>query len=125
MPRDYSRSRRLADQVQRVLNELIRQELEDPRLQLVTVSAVEVSRDLRQAKVYCSVLPPDADPGPALSALRGASGRLRSRLGKQLVIRQAPALEFFHDASSARGAHLSALIDEAVAADAAHPGYDD
>ena len=61
MPREYPRSRRLADQMQRVLNEIIREELQDPRLEFVTVSAVEVSGDLRQARAWVSILPPDAD----------------------------------------------------------------
>ena len=120
MPREYPRSRRLADQMQRVLNEIIREELQDPRLEFVTVSAVEVSGDLRQARAWVSILPPDADSSPALAALRGAAGRLRRRLGKKLVIRQVPALEFGHDDSSARGERLSSLIDAAIADDESH-----
>jgi ribosome-binding factor A len=120
MPREYPRSRRLADQMQRVLNEIIREELQDPRLEFVTVSAVDVSGDLRQARAWFSILPPDADSSPALAALSGAAGRLRRRLGKKLVIRKVPALEFEHDDSSARGERLSSLIDAAIADDQSH-----
>lgn len=118
MPRDYQRSRRIEEQIQRLLSELIRREIKDPRVGLVTITAVEVSRDLSHAKVY--FLPFDAtrsvkDVGVALAS---GAGFLRSLLRKQLAIRHVPELHFVPDHSIDEAARLSVLINAAVASDA-------
>ena len=100
-----------------MLSELIRRDVKDPRVSALTVTAVEVSRDLGHARVFYSLLNPDEDPSGAQEALDGAAGFLRSRLGRVLHTRQVPALHFEHDVSMARAARLSDLIDEAVASD--------
>jgi ribosome-binding factor A len=112
MPREFSRQSRLAGQVQRVLNELLRLESKDPRLSGVSVTSVELSRDLSVARVYFSTLEPDADTAPALEGLQSASGFLRSRLGREIKVRHVPELRFEHDDSVARGFHLTRLIEE-------------
>lgn len=110
MAREFTRSTRLAGQIQRVLNELLRFEVKDPRLDGVTVSDVDLSRDLSVARIYFAMLKPDADPEPALDALGKASGFLRGRLGREIKVRHVPELRFAHDDSVARGFHLSELI---------------
>ncbi|MEO0616772.1 MAG: 30S ribosome-binding factor RbfA [Pseudomonadota bacterium] len=114
MAREFSRQARLGGQIQRVLNELLRFESKDPRLEGVSVSSVELTRDLSVAKVYFSTLSPDADPEPVLEGLMAAGGFLRSRLGREIRSRRVPELRFAHDDSVARGFHLSGLIADAA-----------
>lgn len=125
MAREYSRSSRLGGQVQRVLNELLRFESKDPRLDGVTVSAVDLSRDLSVARVYFATLNPEADPAPALEGLQRAAGFLRSRLGREIQVRHVPELRFFHDDSVARGFHLSDLIARSEQGDKDDGGAED
>lgn len=120
MPRDFSRASRLGDQIQRELSELIRNEVRDPGLGLVTVTGVDVSRDLSHAKVYVSTLEGDDALARSLRALMRAGGFLRSRLARTLDARTVPELHFVHDESVERGVRLSRLIDEAVESDQAH-----
>jgi|SRR5690349_14179524 ribosome-binding factor A len=124
MPRDFSRAARVADQIQRDLSELIRLELKDPRVSLITVSSVEVSRDLSHAKVYVTSLAPEHDPDSTISGLQHAAGFLRSQLARTLKLRTVPHLEFVYDVSVERGIRLSRLIDDAVAEDSARPNHD-
>lgn len=105
----------MADQVQRDLAELLRLEVRDPRIGFVTLTEVEISADYAHAKVFYSVLP-DSDEQRSKSAqgLAACRGFLRARLAQMLGIHQTPELHFVLDDSVSRGAHLSALIDEAV-----------
>ncbi|WP_298065839.1 30S ribosome-binding factor RbfA [uncultured Acinetobacter sp.] len=117
------RMQRLADQIQRELAVLIR-ELKDPRLGMVTVSAVKVSKDMGYAEVYVTVLGKDleVDYAPSLAVLNNAAGFLRGALGKSLQIRMIPRLRFHYDEVVIRGNHMAALIHQAVSADEAnHP----
>jgi ribosome-binding factor A len=116
MPREFSRNKRLGSQMLRVLSELLRFESKDPGLNDVSLTAVELSRDLSVARVYFSMLNPDADPQPALDALKRAAGFLRSKLGAELMVRHVPELRFQHDDSIAHGAEISRLIDDATGA---------
>jgi ribosome-binding factor A len=118
MPRDFSRAARIADQIQRDLSVLIRQEVKDPRVGLVTITAVEVNRDLSHAKVYVSSLAEVAATEQSVEALQHAGGFLRRQLSRTLKIRSVPQLQFLYDASVERGVRLSHLIDEAVAGSA-------
>lgn len=113
MPREFSRSQRLGAQVLRSLSELLRFETKDPSLSTVSLTAVDLSRDLGVAKVYYSLLNPDDDPQPVQVGLQRASGFLRGRLGKSLEIRHVPELRFVHDDSIAHGVEMSRLIDSA------------
>lgn len=113
MQREFSRSQRVEQQIQRTLGELLLLEVKDPRVRGVSVSAVEVSRDLGVAQVWVSLLDPDDDPEEALSGLRAASGFLRAQVGKQLKLRRVPELRFGRDTSIRRGSEISRLIDEA------------
>ncbi len=117
MPKEFNRTQRIASQIQRELAQLIQFEVKDPRVGLVTISAVEVSRDLAHAKVYVTVLDPSHDEVGTVEALNHAAGYLRRELGKSLSTRIVPQLKFVYDASVERGANLSALIDSAIASD--------
>ncbi len=117
MPKEYSRSRRVEEQLKRLLAELIRREVKDPRVGLVTVTAVEVARDLTHARVYFTPFAGIGDANAALEALRHAAGYLRHELRKSLTLRVTPELDFRIDESVDRAAHLSGLISEAVADD--------
>jgi ribosome-binding factor A len=113
MPREFSRNQRLGAQIQRSLSELLRFDTKDPGLAEVSLTAVELSKDLSVAKIYFSLLNPDADPEPALQGLKRASGFLRSKLGSILLVRHIPELRFVHDDSIAHAAKISRLIDDA------------
>lgn len=117
--REFSRYQRLGSQILRTLNELVRRESKDPRLNGVSLSAVELSKDLGVARVYFSQLNPDADPKGAQAGLDRAAGFLRSKLGSALDVRRVPELRFVHDESIAQGAEIGRLIDEATAQPAA------
>ncbi len=117
MGKEFSRSRRVGEQIQRELAELLQREINDPRLGMVTVSAVEVSRDLAVAKVFFTVLNPEHDMKQTLSGLNHASGFLRRELGKRMQLRVVPELRFQFDSSIEHGSRLSALIDKAVSGD--------
>lgn len=114
MPRDFPRTRRVGEQLQRELAVLLQEELKDPRLGMISVSGVEVSRDLAHARVYISVLGEEAAVSEALGVLNHAAGFLRRRLGEQLHMRVIPRLRFYHDRSLAEGARMDALISKAV-----------
>ncbi len=122
MPREFSRSRRVGEQVRRVLAQLIHDEVKDPGIGMVTLTAVEVSPDLAHARVFFTVLADDAGAQRASeAALRRASGFLRRELGRQVKLRVTPELQFVYDRSVEHGRRLSALIDGAVAAGAHDP----
>ncbi|PKM32730.1 MAG: ribosome-binding factor A [Gammaproteobacteria bacterium HGW-Gammaproteobacteria-12] len=122
MAKDYSRTQRIGDQMQRELAQLIRREVKDPRLGLVTITAVDVSRDISHAKVFITVMGQDDAEAikESLKVLNDAAGFLRMQLGKAMKLRSVPQLHFHYDESVQRGAHLSALIERAVAEDRLH-----
>lgn len=102
----------------RTLNELLRFETKDPRLEGVSLSAVNLSRDLSVAQVYFSMLDPNADPAPVQQGLEKATGFLRAKLGKAIKVRHVPELRFEHDDSAAEGQRIADLIDGALKSDA-------
>lgn len=113
MPREFSRNQRLGNQVLRTLNELLRFEVKDPRVKLVSLSAIELARDLSVARVHFSLLDPNGDPEPVKEGLERASGFLRGRLGREVKMHHVPELRFLHDDSAAEAQRISALIDQA------------
>ena len=115
MPREFSRTRRVAEQLQRELAVLVRDEIKDPRLGMVSISGAEVSRDLAYATVYISVLGDDKAVADSLAVLNRAAGFLRHRLGQIMRIRIVPQLKFEFDSSLQEGARMDALIDAALA----------
>ena len=126
MPKDYSRKSRINVQLQRELGELIRDELTDPRVAKVTVTRVDCSPDMRNAKIFVSVMGDDARIPEAAKALNHAAGKLRHGLGVRLQLRHVPALHFVEDAQLVQAVRLNTLIRDAVRSDESHaaPGAD-
>lgn len=111
MPREYPRRYRVADQIQRELGDLLRG-VKDPRVQgLVTVSGVDVSPDLKHAKVFVTVLEHDA-PEDSVAALNHAATYLRSQLGRRLELRTVPRLVFHYDATLDQADRVERLLRE-------------
>jgi len=117
MPREFQRSERVAGQLRRDLAKLIQQEIKDPQVGFVSVSDVEVTRDLAHAKVFVTVFQPDKAK-ESLQALRRAAAFLRTRLGQELRLRHVPELHFIHDDSVEQGSRIDDLISKALKADA-------
>jgi ribosome-binding factor A len=125
MPKDFERTRRVGEQLQRELATIIQQELRDPRLGMVTISAVEVSKDMSVAKVFFTMLDESSDHTRAIEALQHAAGFLQHELSHRVQLRTIPKLRFTYDESIERGSALSALIDTAVKTDRAKHVEDD
>ncbi len=120
--KDFSRAERVGDQIQRELSEVIARAVDDPRLDGVTLSAVDVSRDLANARVFVT-LPEGADAQSAVKALNRAARYLRRRLAERLRMRYVPSLRFAHDETFERASRVSLLIDSVAPAPA--PDADD
>ncbi|TBU97916.1 30S ribosome-binding factor RbfA [Stutzerimonas kirkiae] len=128
MAKEYSRTQRVGDQMQRELAQLIQREIKDPRLGLVTITAVEVSRDLSHAKVFITLMGQDEDQAAITDNLRilnDANGFLRMQLGKLMKLRSVPQMHFHYDASIRRGAEMYSLIERALAEDRKREERDD
>ena len=111
------RGERVNHTIQKELGVLI-EGLNDPRLSpVISVTAVEVNRDLSIAKVYVSVLGSDMERSDAIDALRSAASRLRMEVSKRIVIRTMPKLSFFSDDTLQTGAEVDQLIDRVIAQD--------
>ncbi len=119
MAREFSRTRRVGEQIRRDLAELIRSEIRDPRMLMVSITGVDVARDLAQARVYVTALGEVADRDEIVAALNHAAGMLRRELGRRMYIRTVPRIEFRYDEVVEQGARLSSLIAQAVASDRA------
>lgn len=131
---DYKRVRRIGELIQREISRLLQREIKDPRVKSISISAVEVNRDLSTAKVYFTLFntgkfdTQNSDSkisdselkdkiSQAQQGLNKASGFIRHLLGQQIQIRSVPQLRFVYDESIIRGANMSQLIDELIAKD--------
>ncbi|PCJ38725.1 MAG: ribosome-binding factor A [Moraxellaceae bacterium] len=124
-PRGYSRTDRIADQMQRDLAVLVQRELKDPRLGMTTISGIKVSRDLAFADVYVTFMGIEEDEEgikQGLSVLTNAAGFLRSSLAKGIKLRVMPSLRFHYDQTVVEGPRMSALINRARSEDIARSG---
>jgi ribosome-binding factor A len=118
MAREYARTDRVGQQIQKEIAIILMREIKDPRLSMTTVSAVEVTRDLAYAKVFVTFYNDDPeDIKASLEVLADAEGYIRSLLGKRLRARIMPHLRFVYDSSMSEGVRMSALVDQAVASD--------
>lgn len=117
MSKDVPRLRRVAEQIQRELADIIRLELKDPRVGMVTLTEVEVSPDYSHAKVFFTHLGGAQRVAAAAQGLEHAAGFLRHELAHRIKLRTIPQLHFIFDESVERGARLSLLIDKAIARD--------
>ena len=109
----YQRIDRISEEVRREVDRIIREELNDPRVTgTFSVTRAEVTRDLRYAKIYISVLEDDKRED-LLKALKSAAGYIRRALGKGIIIRSAPELSFVSDQNIAYGVHIAQVLAEA------------
>ena len=118
------RVQRVAEEIRHELADLLRNEVKDPRVGMVTVTQVDVSADMSHAKVHFTHLAGREHGDEAVAALARTSGFLRSQLARRLSTYKVPQLGFVYDDSIEAGIALARLIDEAVAEDAKHPRDD-
>ncbi len=116
MPREFPRAHRVSEQIHRELAQLVHDTVKDPRVGMVTIVDVAVSRDLAHAKVYFTVLGDNEHTTKASeTGLNRAAGFLRSELGRRLKMRGVPELRFMYDDTQQKSARLDALIEAAMA----------
>jgi ribosome-binding factor A len=125
MAKEYNRTDRVADYLRKEIAGLIQFEMRDPRVAMVSLTDVQVSRDLGYAKVFFTVLGKDTeeDAKDTLEALNRAAGFMRTQLSKDSNMRMVPQLRFMFDTSVGRGRYMEDLIERAVAAE--RPADDD
>ncbi len=116
MPFDYSRTDRIAEQIKRELAQLIRDRVKDPRVGMVSLLDVQVTKDLKLAKVYFDTFQAE-HAKESEAGLNRAAGFLRRELARSLSLRTTPELKFFYDDTEVKANALSNLIDEAVKRD--------
>jgi ribosome-binding factor A len=111
MPSDHRRADRVAEAIREEIATFLAAAVKDPRIsRLTTVTGVEVTRDLRHAKVFVSVMGDDAERAATFEGLASVAGYLRSRVGRALHLRLAPGIEFRPDESIARAARIESLL---------------
>ncbi len=116
------RSDRISELMRQEIDRIIRSDVDDPRIAgTYSVTRVDVTGDLRQAKVYISVLEPDMAE-PMLKALKGAAGFIRRALGERMTIRYTPELQFVHDTNIAYGIHIAKVLKDVAAGSAKGDG---
>ena len=112
MPKEFSRTQRVSELIQRELAYLIQREMGDSHLGLITISTVEMSADLREARIYITVLEESNTPiEQTVQSLNDAARLLRHHLSQRLTLRMTPRLQFIYDSSLEKGNRLLALID--------------
>lgn len=136
MPREFSRSQRMAEQLRRELAEIVRDEIKDPRLGFVSFTEVRMSRDLSHAVVYCSVFHADTSSSKendsdsntqeqqktSIEILNRAVGFIRKEIAQRIQARIVPTLKFTIDDSVTRGAAMDELISKALSGDGNNSG---
>ena len=109
------RINRISEEMKKIISEIILTELKDPRLpQMVSITSVNVTKDLKYAKVYVSVLGSDEEKNNAIQALKSASGYIRREVGHRIKIRYTPEIIFELDNSIEHGDYISRLIDKTM-----------
>lgn len=122
---DSRRPDRVAEAVREAVATFLAEGVKDPRVTgLVTVTGVDVTRDLRHARVHVSILGTDAEKKETMEGLQSVAGHLRARLGRTLRLRVTPDLEFRYDASIAHAARIDSLLEQIRTDDAARHGDD-
>ncbi len=108
---DYQRSERVGELLTEVIADVLREDIRDPRVTAVTITAAKVTKDLRQARIYFTVLGGASEnKDSVLAGLKSALGFIRARIGKQLKLRFVPAIEFFYDDSVDEAERIEKLL---------------
>ena len=118
MAKEFSRTQRVAQQLQKELAVILQREIKDSRIGMTTISSVDVSRDMNYAKVYVTFFTVgEQTPEESLSALREMAPYIRSLLGKEIRLRVTPEINFIFDKSLTEGMRISNLVSKAVRSD--------
>ncbi|NQZ86047.1 MAG: 30S ribosome-binding factor RbfA [Colwellia sp.] len=118
MAREFARTDRVGQEIQKEIATILMREVKDPRLAMTTVSAVELTRDLAYAKIFVTFFTNEASEiKSSIEVLNDAAGFIRSLLAKKLRARIMPHLRFVYDSSMSEGVRMSSLVDKAVASD--------
>ncbi|MGE5379627.1 MAG: 30S ribosome-binding factor RbfA [Methylocystaceae bacterium] len=106
------RNDRLAEEIKREMSQIFREEMKDPRLNLVSITRVEVSSELSHARIFVSVIGDEEERRQVDKALQGAKGYLRTEIGSRLQVRRVPELVFRIDRSIEHGVHIASLLNQ-------------
>lgn len=106
------RASRLAEVIKKELSDLFQKEVKDPRVKFLTIVDVEVTGDLRHAKVFVSTLKEKNDPAELMEGLEKATGYLRKELGQRIDVRHTPEIRFIYDRSIERGQRINQILNE-------------
>jgi ribosome-binding factor A len=118
MAREFARTDRVGQEIQKEIAIILMREVKDPRLVMTTVSAVELTRDLAYAKIFVTFFSnEESEIKSSIEVLNEAAGFIRSLLAKKLRARIMPHLRFVYDSSMSEGVRMSSLVDKAVASD--------
>src|ERR1051325_1272039 len=109
---DHQRSDRVGDLLIEIISDLLRREIRDPRVASVTLTQAKVSKDLKYAQIYFTVLGGGAARPEVLAGLKSASGFIRGRVGRELKLRYVPSIEFVYDDSEDEARRIDALLDQ-------------
>jgi ribosome-binding factor A len=110
---DYQRSERVGELLTEVIADVLREDIRDPRVTAVTITAAKVTKDLRQARIYFTILGGASEnKDSVLAGLKSALGFIRARIGKQLKLRFVPAIEFFYDESVDEAERIEKLLKQ-------------
>ena len=107
----FSRSDRVSGLIQKVLSEILNKDIGDPRLKMATITAVEVSRDLRMARVYFTAPGGKQKKDAAIKGFNSARGFIKKALAQEIDLKYMPDIKFFYDESLEYGAHIDELIE--------------
>lgn len=115
MAKEFSRSQRVAQQVQKELAVILQREIKDPRVGMITISDVEISRDLAYATVYVTFLTiGEQTPEDGMTVLEEANGYIRSLLAKAMRLRIVPEIKFEYDKSLVEGMRMSNIVSQVI-----------
>lgn len=118
MAREFARTDRVGQEIQKEVAMIIQREVKDPRLGMVTVSAVEITRDLAYAKIFVTFFTLEGqNVDKSIEILNEAAGFIRTLLAKRIKARIMPELRFIYDQSMVEGVRMTTLVDKAVAED--------
>ena len=106
----FKRSDRVSHTIHRAISSIIENDLQDKRIGMVTVTGVELARDLKNARVYVSVLGDEKDVELSINILNKASRFIRSRISEKVVLKYIPAIKFYYDFSTVNGMHINTLF---------------
>lgn len=118
MAREFSRSDRVAQQIQREIAMILQREIKDPRVGMVTVSSVDLTRDLQHAKIYVTFfLAEEQNIEAGIKVLNDAAGYIRTLLGKVMKLRVVPEVRFYYDKTLVEGMRISNLVSNTIRED--------